>query len=522
MRSFAALPAALALAFAILGLTAAPANAHAVLVASSPVDGARVESPPATVTLTFDESVRLIPAAAQVISTTGARADEGAAHLSDDATTIVIPLRRDLDRGSYAATWRVVSADGHIVSGSISFGVGQDAGVQPPVPADHSAPLTLAANIARGVLYVGLVLSAGVTLVCRTLWPWALGLRRMKALIFGGWASTVIATLAQFLLQGPQSLDTSWSAVFTDDALSDTLSGRTGAILVLRVSLLTALGFALRLQRRGSTTFLALSSVGVALTVALDGHAGVGEQAWLAITVTTIHVLAMTVWLGGLVVLCLAVLPARRVDNLRGWSVIAFGCVSALILSGEYQAWRQVRPVEAMWSTGYGITLSVKLAIVTAMLALAYRGQRRLDPRTLRRTVPAEMALGLAVVVVTTALVSQPPARTTYGPPVSLSAPLDDRSARVHLDTTRRGPTTISVTALDPGGHPVRVTSVSGTLTSEDAGIAALTVKFEPSTDDEWHSSHAVVPLPGSWTLKLVVEFSAADAIATAAHFRVW
>ncbi|WP_142270960.1 copper resistance CopC/CopD family protein [Mycobacterium sp. AT1] len=491
-------------------------------MASSPTDGARVASAPATVTLTFDESVRLVPAAAQVISTTGERADEGTAHLSADATTIVIPLRPELPRGGYAATWRVISADGHIVSGSVSFGVGQDAGAMPPAPPNRSGQLTLASDLARGVLYVGLVLAVGVSLVCRVLWPWALALARMRMLIAGGWASIAVATIAHFLLQGPQSLNASWSAVLTGDALSDTLFSRTGAILVLRAMLIAALGVALRLQRRGSTSVLAVCSVGVALTVAVEGHAGVGDQAWLATVITALHLLAMTLWLGGLVTLCLAVLPARRVDNLHRWSLIAFGCVSVLILSGEYQAWRQVRPVEAMWSTGYGITLSVKLAIVALMLALARLGQRRLDPRTLRRTVPAEIALGLAVVAVTTALVSQPPARATYGPPVTLSAPLDRRSAQVRLDTTRRGPTTISVKVLDAAGHPIRATSVSGTLSSEDARIAALNVKFERSADDEWHSSNAVVPLPGSWTLKLVVEFSTSDAIATAAHFRVW
>lgn len=511
-----------ALAFAVLGLTAAPANAHAVLVASSPVDGTRVNSPPAAVTLTFDESVRLIPAAAQVISTTGVRADTGAAHLSSDGTTIVIPLRPDLPRGSYAATWRVISADTHVVSGSISFGIGQDAGALAPASTDHSAPLTLAANVARGFLYLGLVLSAGMSLVCRALWPWALALVRVRALLLGGWISIAVATVAQFLLQGPQSLNLGWAAVFSRDAVTDTLTSRTGMILIVRAVFIVALGAAHRFDRRGATVALALGTAGVAMTVVIDGHAGVGEQAWAATAVTSAHVLAMTVWLGGLTALCIAVLPSRHATNLRRWSLLAFGCVSTLILTGEYQAWRQVRPVDAMWSTGYGITLSVKLAIVIAMLATAYVGQRQLDPKVLRRTVPAEMALGLAVVVVTTALASQAPARTTYGPPVSLAAPLDNRSARIHIDTTRRGPTSISVTARNARGYLVNAESVTGTLSSDDAGIAALNVKFRPTSDGQWRSSYAVVPLPGSWTLKLVVEFSSSDAVATSASFYVW
>lgn len=526
MRSFAALLAAAASAFvvavAILGLTAAPANAHAVLVASSPIDGAHLDSAPAQVTLTFDESIRLIPGAAQVISNTGLRADGGAAHLSADETTIMIPLRPDLPRGSYSATWRVVSADTHIVSGSISFGVGQDAGAPVITPASHSGPLIIGTAVARGFLYVGLVLGLGVALVCRVLWPWTLRLTRIRALILSGWALIGLATLAQFLLQGPQSLNLGWAAIVSTDALSDTAHSRTGVVLIVRMVVLGLLGIAGLRKGRASPFIFVACAVGLAVTVVIDGHAGAGEQMWLATAVTTAHVVAMTVWLGGLVALGVAVLPSGHVATLRRWSLTAFACVSVLILTGEYQAWRQVRPVEAMWSTGYGITLSIKLAIVTAIVAIAYLGQRRLDPQVLRRTVPAELALGLAVVVATTVLVSQAPGRTTYGPPQTLTAPLDTRSAWIHLNTTHRGPTSITVSVLDAHSRPITADSVTGTLSSDDAGIAALKVKFTPTRDGEWRSAYAVVPLPGSWTLNLAVEFSTADAVTTTAHFHVW
>ena len=522
MRRFAALLAAAVSALAIPVLTAAPANAHAVLVASSPIDGAHLDTPPSEVTLTFDEIVRPVPGAAQVISATGARADDGSAHLTADGTTIVIPLRPDLPRGSYAATYRVVSADTHVVSGSISFGVGQDAGTPPVTYPDHSRPLTVASNVARGLLYVGLVLCAGVAFTSRILWSWALGLVRIRALVAGGWVLLGVATVAQVLLQGPQSLNVGWSGVFSAGAMSDTLASRSGAVLIARVVVIAVLGVAIRGSGRWWTYVVGICSAGVALTIAINGHAGVGELVLLATVVTAAHVMAMTVWLGGLLVLCVAVLPSRSTENLRRWSLVAFACVSVLIVSGEYQAWRQVRPVEAMWSTGYGITLSLKLAIVTAMLTLAYVGRRRLDPRTLRRTVPAEMALGLAVVIVTAALVSQAPARETYGPAVTLSAPLDGRSARIEIGSTRHGPTSIAVTVTDSEHRPVHAQAVSGTLSSEEAGIAALKVTFTPGAGDHWLSSYTVVPLAGSWTLNLSVEFSTSDAVVTSTHFRVW
>ena len=65
------------------------------------------------------------------------------------------------------------------------------------------------------------------------------------------------------------------------------------------------------------------------------------------------------------------------------WKV-AFGCVAAVLLTGEYQAWRQVSPIESLWSTGYGMALCAKVFLVTLMAALAYLGRRRLTPERLR------------------------------------------------------------------------------------------------------------------------------------------
>lgn len=533
MRRLAALLTGAAAA-ALLGLsTAPPANAHAVLVSSTPLDGARLDDAPAQVTLTFDEAIQLVPGTAQLIADDGARADTGAAHVSGDGTTIVIPLRHNLPHGSYAATWRVISADTHIVSGSISFGVGQDAHAAPPQTVDRSRPLSVATDTTQGVLYLGLVLCMGVTFVSATLWRQALKLARIRALIWVGWVLTTGATVAQFLLEGPRVLGLGWAGILSGAGLSATLHSRTGAALITRAVALLVVAATTRqvirqsasapprFGRHGVATLVA-EGAALAVTVAVLGHAGAGSDAWLATPVTALHLMAMSVWVGGLIALAAAVLPARRTDNLRPWSLTAFGCVCVLVLTGEYQAWRQVNPVEAMWSTRYGLTLTVKLALVLAMLALAFIAQRRSTPERLRRTVPVEAALGVAVVAVTTVLVAQPPARTTYGPPVSLTAPLGNRSAAIHISTTRRGPTSILVSAVDSRGTPVDATSVKGTLSSQDADIAALGVPFAPAPNRQWHSTYAVIPRAGRWMLTLTVEFSSSEAVVTATQFRVW
>jgi len=372
----------------------------------------------------------------------------------------------------------------------------------------------------------------GLTAVCRLLWPWTVSLPRTRLLTSAGWVVLVVATIVEFALAGPRSLGLGWSGVLDGEGISQTACSFTGAVLMLRV----VLAFALIMTVRGWATAQAVETsqparsaiagvlaFGLAASVAVDGHAGVGGDAWLATAVTTLHLLAMSMWLGGLLALTLIVLPSRHADRLDRWSLTAFACVAVLILTGEYQAWRQVAPVDALWSTGYGITLSAKLGAVTAMLAVAYWGRRRLTPTMLRRTVPVEAALGAVVIALTTALVAQPPARTVYGPPVALRAALSaGRTVDIHLSTTRHGPVRVELSVLDAHGSALRPQSVRATLSSADAGIASLPVKLAPDEAGHWHSTYATAPRAGTWTLAITVGFTATDAVATAAAFRAW
>jgi copper transport protein len=511
-------------------LTAPSAHAHAVLVASDPVDGTRLSSSPDAVHLTFDEPVKLIPGAVQVVSESGARVNTGMV-LRPGGTAIDLPLPPRLPRGSYTAMWRLISADTHEVSGSISFGVDQDA-LAPPAQRAVSDPLGLAANVIRGGIYLGMILGIGLTAVCRLLWPWTLSLRATRSIMRAGWALLALASVAQFILAGPRSLGLSWAGVLDGAGLSLTADSVTGLVLMLRIALAAVVLAAI--CRRGTvragarfprarSAVGALLAVGLAATVAVDGHAGVGTDAWLATSVTTLHLLSMSVWLGGLVALAVIVLPSRHADRLDRWSLTAFACVAVLILTGEYQAWRQVSPVEALWSTGYGITLLAKLAAVSAMLGLAYLGRRRLLPAALRRSVPLEAAFGAVVLVLTTALVAQPPARTLYGPAVALRAPLDDgRSAEIAVSSTRHGPIGIQLAVVDEHGGVVQPQKMSATLSSVDAGIASLPVRLAPGPADHWHSTYATAPRAGTWTLQITVGFTPTDAVATATVFRVW
>lgn len=114
---------------------AGPASAHAALSGSDPQDGATVTAPPPSVTLSFNEE---IVDYAQSISVTGP--DTTSYQIGDpiidgkNLTSRVAPLGTT---GAYTLAFRVVSTDGHPITGQISFVYAPAA---PPTPPSSGAP----------------------------------------------------------------------------------------------------------------------------------------------------------------------------------------------------------------------------------------------------------------------------------------------------------------------------------------------------------------------------------------------
>jgi copper resistance protein C len=116
--------ATVATALAAVGLlavvAAAPASAHASLVRSSPADRSSVTTAPQIVSLTFDEDIRM-PSVLLVTGADGASVVAGKTSVVDNTVSTRVSVATS---GDYTVVYRVVSADGHPVSGRLSFGVG--------------------------------------------------------------------------------------------------------------------------------------------------------------------------------------------------------------------------------------------------------------------------------------------------------------------------------------------------------------------------------------------------------------
>lgn len=133
-RGMAVLAAVLA-----LGLTtpAPAAQAHAGLVSSDPSDRATLDNLPTSVTLTFDEPVESAHVA--VIAPDGTALADGDAQVVD--VRVEQPLATGTLQGTYTVSFRVVSHDGHPVTGTLHFDVGHPS--EPAVGDDSDTAVTV-------------------------------------------------------------------------------------------------------------------------------------------------------------------------------------------------------------------------------------------------------------------------------------------------------------------------------------------------------------------------------------------
>jgi copper resistance protein C len=112
------LVAAAVAAFGFAIPLADPALAHASLVSSKPGDGATVTAAPNHIELTFDENLRP-PSTVIATAPDGRHLETGPTQILN--ATVTQPVGEISTAGWYTVAYRVVSADGHPVSGQLSF-----------------------------------------------------------------------------------------------------------------------------------------------------------------------------------------------------------------------------------------------------------------------------------------------------------------------------------------------------------------------------------------------------------------
>lgn len=128
------------LAGLVLGSAASPALAHDELLSTDPADGAVLETLPAEIAFTFSGVLLDGDGAAEIVVTDAAGTDLTSGAPILDGVRVAQPLTGPAS-GAIEVAWRVVSSDGHPISGAFSFAVG-DASAPPSGTPTEVAPPT--------------------------------------------------------------------------------------------------------------------------------------------------------------------------------------------------------------------------------------------------------------------------------------------------------------------------------------------------------------------------------------------
>ncbi len=235
-------------------LAPAAASAHARLEGTRPPEGAVVKAEPSAVIFEFDEPVEGNFGAVRVYDAAGERVDEGDAfHPGGEGPKLGVHLEPGLPDGSYTATYRVVSADGHIVAGGYVFSIG-NSGKAPTetvgelIGGSGNGKVTeVAYGLARGLEYTAIALAVGGVAFLFFCWLPALGAaagvgeesrraaaaafaKRLRVVLWVGAGLGLIATAAQIVLEGAEAAGVSGFSAITRTIIEETLETRFGTV----------------------------------------------------------------------------------------------------------------------------------------------------------------------------------------------------------------------------------------------------------------------------------------------------
>ena len=390
-----------AAAFAVMvGLTLpGSASAHAYLIKTVPAASGVLNSPPANVALTYDEAVEPRFAIISVTGAAGTQEATGAPQRSGgDPDTLVVPLRPHLPEGWYLIYWRAISVDGHPVQGAFTYAIGPNPGPAPrfAIPSVGGSATSPQPLIARTVMFLSAMISIGLFvlrfLVARVMLP-RVPQTSLRPLSLAFVVSSVIGLVAiAAYLDVSTALD-SLRSDFDVGALVPlfrvTAFGRGYVDMLLCFALFCVAGWtALYLDRsdreRRSVAELAavtgalIAAAAVLVIPGASGHAAQTSPAGVTLSADWLHLIAGSLWLGGLVGLLILwrSLPADR--RVRGLSVVvprfsrlALGSVIAIAITGTVETIDHMPTLDALWRTGYGVAILVKAGILLVAMAVA-------------------------------------------------------------------------------------------------------------------------------------------------------
>ena len=525
-----ALLAALA-AIGLAGLLPGTAFAENSLVSSDPADGSTLAESPATISFTFSEplgEVNTITLTCTDLYTVGPR------EVSADRLTMTAEVIDTLPRGACVAKFVVSDEEGTPNGqGNITFTIENDPATvetttSPEATTSDSvatgevstSATTTTGDVAdlsdvdsgQGPLWLGRLLSVfgiavlfGSLVLIAAAWPegveYLVTIRFIRAI----WIVALIGTLLYVAAATAAVTGSGLGSGFNPANWVDLFdAGLPGIAAVARFALVVASAWVAFRPDRVIDPVTQMAALGIpALAVATVGFSRTNmDLAIVGVPLSIIHALAMSVWLGGVVLLARVVLAGPGEEDLvhavRGFTRLSNLAIGATIVTGIVQM--ILLDGGDLFGTSHGRVLLLKTVAVAGMIFVAVSARQFVNQRLaranemtvpmadrLRRAFGVEAAAGIIVLAMSAWLLSLTPSNVSAGPDIDyaialeVDAPEAELAVTVQLTRDRVGLSGLSVEVDEP-----------------DEGLSGLEVVFTAPANDTIGTITQPVPLTGA------------------------
>jgi len=514
----------------VVGLLPGTALADNTLVSSDPADGSTLAQSPETISFTFSEplgEVNTITVTCTDLFTVGPR------ELSDDRLTMTAEIIDALPKGACVAAYVVSDSEGSPNGqGNVTFTIENDPVTTETVPTsvpatgdtvpagDTTTSATSGSEVmnlsdvdtGQGPLWLGRLISVfgiavllGSLILIAAAWPegveYLVTIRFIRAIWIVAFVGSLLYVAAATAAVTGSGLGSGFNPANWVDLFD---AGIPGIAAVARLVLVVASAWVAFRPDRVIDPVTQMAALGIpALAVVTVGFSRTNmDLAIVGVPLSIIHALAMSVWLGGVVLLARVVLAGPgeedlvhavrgfgRLSNLAIGLTIATGIIQMILLDGG-----------DLFGTSHGRVLLLKTFAVAAMIFVAVSARQfvnqrlaRADEMTvpmadrLRRAFGVEAAIGVLVLAMSAWLLSLSPSNVAAGPnidyaiTITVDAPAADLDLTVGLTRDRVGLSGMSVEVDAP-----------------DEGLSGLEIVLTAPTNDTIGTITQPVPLAGA------------------------
>jgi copper transport protein len=210
------------------------------------------------------------------------------------------------------------------------------------------------------------------------------------------------------------------------------------------------------------------------------------------------------------------------------FSAIALTAVALIAVSGAIQAIIEVGSIPDLFATQFGRAVVIKVVLFAVLIGIGVNHRTRLIPKLVarfensespgapgnrfRRLLRIEVALVVAVLGVTAALVSYPPPDAIQSGPASGSVVIEGKQVEYTVDPARVGSNEVHIYVFDDqtgAPEPVRSMDVSFSLPSED--IAPIDAKVRRAGPGHFVAPSAMLGVKGEWLADVAIRLSRFD-----------